>query len=31
MLITLVLAPPGPIWPGAGLADLPCSMLGFLK
>ena len=30
-LITLVLAPPGPIWPGAGLGDLPCSMLGFLK
>ena len=27
----LVLAPPGPIWPGAGLTLLPVSMLGFLK
>jgi hypothetical protein len=31
MLITAVLAPPGPICPGAALTDLPCSMLGFLK
>src|ERR1700683_3053880 len=30
-LMTLVLAPPGPIWPGAGFTDFPCSMLGFLK
>ena len=27
----LVLAPPGPICPGAGLADRPSCMLGFLK
>ncbi len=30
-LIGLVLAPPGPICPGAGFALLPGSMLGFLK
>ena len=26
-----MLAPPGPIWPGAGFTLLPGSMLGFLK
>src|SRR5579863_4487769 len=31
MLMTLVLAPPGPIWPCEGLTDLPWSMLGFWK
>ena len=30
-LITLVLAPPGPIWPIEARGDLPCCMLGFLK
>ena len=29
--MTLVLAPPGPLTPLAGLTDLPSSMLGFLK
>jgi hypothetical protein len=31
MSMTLVLAPPGPAWPGAALTLSPCSMLGFLK
>ena len=31
MLIGEVLAPPGPICPGAGFGLLPDSMLGFLK
>jgi hypothetical protein len=26
-----LLAPPGPVWPGAGFGAVPCSMLGFLK
>ena len=31
ILMGAVLAPPGPIWPGAGFTLLPGSMLGFLK
>jgi hypothetical protein len=30
-LVALVLEPPGPFWPGAGLAESPSCMLGFLK
>ena len=31
MLITAVLAPPGPLAPFAALTECPASMLGFLK